>query len=126
LFGPAWLQVVALAAALIVGLPSFLLPVVWLPMGVRYLRRRGYHRRCSAWIAGTAAAVVLEAVVIMGAGIRDIAPNYLGGPVVSWVQLAESAAFLVIGLALVAILPVRLQQVPVTAAGPLRPAGPAT
>jgi hypothetical protein len=119
LFGPAGLQVVAVAAAFVLGLPSFFLPVVWLPMGVRYLGQTRYHRRRSAWIAGTAAAVVLEAVVIVGVGIPAIAPNYVGAPIVSWVQLAECAAFLVIGVALAAILPARPQQASVTGADPL-------
>lgn len=107
MLGPAWVQTVALLAGLFAGLPVFFLPVLWLPAGVRYLRQMESGRRCLAWIAGTAGAVALEVVVVLGAGVRDIAPNYAGAPIVSWVELAESAAFLVIGVALAAIVPVR-------------------
>jgi hypothetical protein len=110
MLGPAWLQSVALVAALFVGLPVFFLPVLWLPTGVRYLRRAGFNGRCAGWIAGSAAALVVEIAVILGVGVRDIAPSYAGAPIVSWVELAESAAFLVIGVALAAIVRVSTQR----------------
>jgi hypothetical protein len=73
---------------------------------------------------GTAAVIALEAAVIMGVGVPCIAPNYVGAPIVSWIQLAESGAFLVIGAVLAATLTARPQQASMTAASPLRPAGP--
>jgi hypothetical protein len=116
LFGPAWLQDVAFTCGILFGLPSFVLPVLWLPFGIHSLHRERFETwRRVAWIAGTAAAIYLEALVITGVGVPLIAPNYLGAGIVSWVQLAESGGFLLIGIALAAILtvkPGRPQAVP--------------
>ncbi len=114
-FGPPWLQGIAVMCGVLFGLPSFVLPLLWLPFGLYSLRRQ----RCEvwrhiAWIAGTAAAVAMEAAATMGVGVAAIAPKYLGAPIVSWVWLAESGGFLVIGVTLAAVLtvgPPRLQAV---------------
>ena len=60
-------------------------------------------------------AIALEALIIMGVGVPYLAPNYVGAPIVTWIQLVESAGFLVIGLALATILTVSPRQVSVTA-----------
>lgn len=108
LFGPQWLQGVAIAAGVLLGLPSLVLPVVWLPFGLLSQRPSARFRsRRAGWIVGTAAAFVLEAVAAMGVGVPALAPDYAGAPVVSWIQLADSASYLVIGVALVASLTVK-------------------
>jgi hypothetical protein len=110
-FGSPWLQGIAVMCGVLFGLPSFVLPLVWLPIGLYSLRR---HRcevwRHVAWIAGTAPAVALEAAATMGAGVAAIAPTYLGAPIVSWVWLPESGSFLAIGVTLAAIQTVGLQR----------------
>jgi len=76
-----------------------------------HLRPGGYFLvRRITWIAGTAAALGLEAAAVTGAGVPPLAETYVGAPVVSWVQLAEAAGFLVIGLALVASVTVRSRK----------------
>jgi hypothetical protein len=93
------------------GLPSFVLPLAWLPFGLYSLRRQRCEAwRRLAWIAGTAAAVALEAAATLDVGVAAIAPNYLGAPIVSWVWLVESGGFLAIGVTLAAILTVGLQR----------------
>jgi hypothetical protein len=92
-------------------LPSLLLPVVWLPFGMLHLRPAGHFVvRRATWIAGTAAAIGLEVAAVTGIGVPSLAETYVGAPVVSWVQLAEAAGFLVIGLALVASVTVRFRK----------------
>jgi hypothetical protein len=100
LFGPPLVQTAAVVAGICLGLPSLLLPVVWLPIGVRCLRR-GWRL---AWLGGTAAAIGLEAGFLVGAGVPYMAPSYVGAPILSWIQLAQSAGYLITGVVLVAIL----------------------
>jgi hypothetical protein len=106
LWGPGWLASIAVGGALLLGLPWLVLPVALLPIGLVYLRReapRRPHWR-TAWVALTVAAVALEALFVTGFEVPFLAPNNQGRALVSWIQLPETAAFVAIGIALLAIL----------------------
>jgi hypothetical protein len=105
LWGPGWLASIAVAGGLILGLPWLALPVVLLPIGVAYLRRAPRRPLWqTAWAAAAAAALALEALFITGIDVPFLAPNYQGPALVSWIQLPETAAFIAVGIALLAIL----------------------
>jgi hypothetical protein len=103
---PAWLGTLALFGKLLLGLPWALLPVLLLFAGRAHLRQvapTGEHWR-ALWVLGVTAAIALEAMVILGTGYRMPSPAYLGPGLVSPVALVESAGFLVLGAAMLAIL----------------------
>ena len=103
---PAWLGTLAFFGTLLLGLPWALLPLLLLFAGRAHLRQvapTGEHWR-ALWVLGVTAAIALEAMVILGTGYRMPSPAYLGPGLVSPVARVESAGFLVLGAAMLAIL----------------------
>jgi hypothetical protein len=93
MWGPDWLGGIVFVATLFLGLPWLLVPVVLLIVALR--RRRRWP---AAWIGTIVAGIVLGALTVSGFGTRLIPPPYTGPALVSWIQLAESAGFVVIAV----------------------------
>ena len=103
---PAWLGTLALFGTLLLGVPWALLPVLLLFAGRAHLRQAAPAAVVwrALWAAVVAAALGLEALVILGTGYRMPPPTYVGPGLVSWVAPAEAAGFLVLGAAMLAVL----------------------
>ena len=106
LWGPAWLQTIAVSGAIVLALPWLAVPAVLLIIGPIQLYRAGPARqlRLAGWVAATAAAATLEVMLVTGFGVRPVAPDYQGAALVSWVWLAEAASCVAIGTVMLAVL----------------------
>jgi len=106
LWGPDWLQSVAVSGAIVLGLPWLAVPVALLFVGLVRLHRARHGRRRwqAAWVVAVAVAVSVEAMLVTGFDVASIAPNYQGPALVSWIWLAESAGCLAVGAAMLAVL----------------------
>ena len=104
LWGPGWVQTVMYNAA-VIGLlwGVVLLPVLLL--GLVYLRAlRARLPWMTAWIGAVAAGFVVEVLYFFDAGDQFMSPAYVGPAVLSWGRLWQTAGFLVVGSAMIAIL----------------------
>ncbi len=106
LWGPAWLQAIAVSGAIVLALPWLAVPAVLLVIGPIQLYRAGHARqlRLLGWVAAAAAANTLEVMLVTGFDVPPVASNYQGAALISWVWLAEAASCLGIGTIMLAVL----------------------
>jgi hypothetical protein len=106
LWGPGWIQAIAVGGAIVLALPWLAVPAFLLVIGPIQLYRAApaRHLRLAGWVAAVAAAITLEVMLVTGFGVRPVAPDYQGAALISWAWLTDAASCLAIGAAMLAIL----------------------
>jgi hypothetical protein len=78
-WGADWLQAVAIAGAIVLGLPWLAVPAALLFLGLIRMHPGHVRRRWqAAWVVAAAVAVLLEAMLVTGFDVASIAPDYQG------------------------------------------------
>jgi len=117
---PSWLASIVGFAIIFLLVPWALLPAPLLILGLGYLRRaaRGRLDLAAGWVGALAAGVLAELSFALGLPApRAMSPGYEGPPVPYPTALGLSAAFLAVGVALVAVLASARRSRIVTRAG---------